>query len=311
MRANVIAPGRSTRRASARSPRPCPRLRARNRHPAHRLGTAADVAGIALFLASLPQHPADGDWRRCDEAAGTDRGHRWWLGDRRRGREATGSEGATVIVADIDEDDARRAVTIAGAGGMPSDLGRRHMRRVAAMFEAMSSSTSARRAGLAAVETLRRSSTRPTRPGADPRREPQGPFLCMKRRLGPMVNTGGGSVILLGSILGESALRAAAYCTSKGAPSTSRSRRHEPRPTRCASTSPPARVRRACSSRWCAGARPRCHPADGHGGAPMGRLGTKRTSSKDHVLDRRVVLHQRDHHHSMAAPPGAAECIHA
>jgi NAD(P)-dependent dehydrogenase (short-subunit alcohol dehydrogenase family) len=46
----------------------------------------------------------------------------------------------------------------------------------------------------------------------------KGPFLCMKYGIPPMIASGGGSVILLGSILGAIGSPGyAAYCASKGA----------------------------------------------------------------------------------------------
>ena len=46
----------------------------------------------------------------------------------------------------------------------------------------------------------------------------KGPFLCMKHAIPPMVKGGGGSVVLLGSVLGAiGAPGYAAYCASKGA----------------------------------------------------------------------------------------------
>jgi NAD(P)-dependent dehydrogenase (short-subunit alcohol dehydrogenase family) len=46
----------------------------------------------------------------------------------------------------------------------------------------------------------------------------KGPFLCMKHAIPPMIASGGGSVILLGSILGAIGSPSyAAYCASKGA----------------------------------------------------------------------------------------------
>jgi NAD(P)-dependent dehydrogenase (short-subunit alcohol dehydrogenase family) len=46
----------------------------------------------------------------------------------------------------------------------------------------------------------------------------KGPFLCMKQAIPAMVRTGGGSVVLMGSVLGSiGAPGYAAYCASKGA----------------------------------------------------------------------------------------------
>ena len=46
----------------------------------------------------------------------------------------------------------------------------------------------------------------------------KGPFLCMKHALGPIVAAGGGSIVLLGSVLGAIGSPGyAAYCASKGA----------------------------------------------------------------------------------------------
>src|SRR6185295_2357406 len=134
------------------------------------------------------------------------------------------AEGATVVVADIDEDGARDvAISIADAGGdaEPTAMDVTHEGEVAAMFEAIVEQHGRLDVLVcsAAVET--RASVIDTTDEAWRRIldvNLKGPFLCMKHGLGPMVNTGGGSVILLGSILGEIGSPGyAAYCTSKGA----------------------------------------------------------------------------------------------
>jgi NAD(P)-dependent dehydrogenase (short-subunit alcohol dehydrogenase family) len=134
------------------------------------------------------------------------------------------AEGAVVFVADIDEDAAELVTAeIADTGG---DAERAvvdvtHEGEVAAMFEEIVEQRG--RVDLlvcsAAVET--RASLLETT-DADWRRildvNLKGPFLCMKHGLPPMVATGGGAVVLLGSVLGAIGSPGyAAYCASKGA----------------------------------------------------------------------------------------------
>jgi NAD(P)-dependent dehydrogenase (short-subunit alcohol dehydrogenase family) len=134
------------------------------------------------------------------------------------------AEGATAIVADIDEDEARRvAIGIADAGGdaEPTVVDVTHEGEVAALFEAIVEQHGRLDVLVcsAAVET--RASVVDTTDAAwrhvlDVNLK--GPFLCMKHGLGPMVSSGGGSVILLGSVLGAIGSPGyAAYCASKGA----------------------------------------------------------------------------------------------
>jgi NAD(P)-dependent dehydrogenase (short-subunit alcohol dehydrogenase family) len=134
------------------------------------------------------------------------------------------AEGATVVVADIDEDDARRvAIAIADAGGdaEPTVVDVTHEGEVAAMFEAITEQHGRLDVLVcsAAVET--RASILETTDAAWRRVldvNLKGPFLCMKQGLPLMVGSGGGSVILLGSVLGAIGSPGyAAYCTSKGA----------------------------------------------------------------------------------------------
>jgi NAD(P)-dependent dehydrogenase (short-subunit alcohol dehydrogenase family) len=135
-----------------------------------------------------------------------------------------GAEGATVIVADIDEEDARRvAIAIADAGGdaEPTVLDVRYEGEVAALFEAIVEQHGRLDVLVcsAAVET--RASVVDTTDSAWRRVldvNLKGPFLCMKHGLPVMVASGGGSVVLLGSVLGAVGSPGyAAYCTSKGA----------------------------------------------------------------------------------------------
>jgi NAD(P)-dependent dehydrogenase (short-subunit alcohol dehydrogenase family) len=134
------------------------------------------------------------------------------------------AEGATVVVADINEDDARRvAVAIADAGGdaEPTVVDVTHEGEVAALFEAIVEQHGRLDVLVcsAAVET--RASLLDTTDEAWRRVldvNLKGPFLCMKHGLPTMASTGGGSVILLGSVLGAIGSPGyAAYCTSKGA----------------------------------------------------------------------------------------------
>ncbi|MGZ4689769.1 MAG: SDR family NAD(P)-dependent oxidoreductase [Acidimicrobiia bacterium] len=134
------------------------------------------------------------------------------------------SEGATVVVADIDEDDARVvADAIGDAGGEAEStvVDVTHEGEVAAMFEGIVEQHGRLDILIcsAAVET--RASVLDTTDEAWRRVldvNLKGPFLCMKHGLGPMISTGGGSVILLGSVLGAIGSPGyAAYCASKGA----------------------------------------------------------------------------------------------
>jgi NAD(P)-dependent dehydrogenase (short-subunit alcohol dehydrogenase family) len=134
------------------------------------------------------------------------------------------AEGATVIVADIDEDDARRvAIAIADAGGdaEPSMVDVTHEGEVAAMFEAIVEQHGRLDVLVCSAAVEIRATVIDTTDEAWRRVldvNLKGPFLSMKHGIGPMVSTGGGSVILLGSILGAIGSPGyAAYCASKGA----------------------------------------------------------------------------------------------
>lgn len=134
------------------------------------------------------------------------------------------AEGATVVVADIDEDDARRvAISIADAGGdaEPTVVDVTHEGEVAAMFEAIVEQHGRVDVLVCSAAVEVRASVVDTTDEAWRRVldvNLKGPFLCMKHGIGPMVGSGGGSVILLGSILGAIGSPGyAAYCASKGA----------------------------------------------------------------------------------------------
>jgi 3(or 17)beta-hydroxysteroid dehydrogenase len=134
------------------------------------------------------------------------------------------AERATVLVADIESDGALEVVDAIAEAGGDADFAVVDVANegeVAAMFEAIVEQHG--RVDVlvcsAAVET--RASVLDTTDDAwrhvlDVNLK--GPFLCMKHGLGPMIATGGGSVILLGSILGAIGSPGyAAYCASKGA----------------------------------------------------------------------------------------------
>jgi NAD(P)-dependent dehydrogenase (short-subunit alcohol dehydrogenase family) len=134
------------------------------------------------------------------------------------------AEGAHVVVADIDDERAERAaaaITDDGNDAESSIVDVAHEGEVAAMFEAIAEQHG--RLDLlvcsAAVET--RASVVDTtdemwRHVLDVNLK--GPFLCMKYGIPSMMASGGGSVVLLGSILGAIGSPGyAAYCTSKGA----------------------------------------------------------------------------------------------
>lgn len=133
-------------------------------------------------------------------------------------------EGATVVVADIDEEGAMTVadeITDSGGDAEPTVVDVTHEGEVAAMFEAVGEQHN--RLDIlvcsAAVE-IRASVTETT--DEDWRRvldvNLKGPFLAMKYGIPPMVASGGGSVVLLGSVLGAIGSPGyAAYCASKGA----------------------------------------------------------------------------------------------
>lgn len=134
------------------------------------------------------------------------------------------AEGAAVVVADIDEDDARRvAIAIADAGGdaEPSVVDVTHEGEVAAFFEAILEQHGRLDVLVCSAAVEIRATVIDTTDAAWRRVldvNLKGPFLCMKHGLGPMVSSDGGSVILLGSILGAIGSPGyAAYCASKGA----------------------------------------------------------------------------------------------
>lgn len=134
------------------------------------------------------------------------------------------SEGDRVVVADVDEQRAHEVARgVAGAGGHAEAavVDVTSEGEVAAMFDAV-----AERHGRldvlvcsAAVET--RSSVVDCSDEVWQRVidvNLKGPWLCMKHGIPLMASSGGGSVVLLGSVLGSIGARGyAAYCASKGA----------------------------------------------------------------------------------------------
>ena len=134
------------------------------------------------------------------------------------------ADGATVVVADIDEDGAGDvAISIADAGGdaEPTAMDVTHEGEVAAMFEAIAEQHGRLDVLVcsAAVET--RASVVDTTDAAWRQVldvNLKGPFLCMKHGIPLMAGGGGGAVVLLGSVLGAIGSPGyAAYCASKGA----------------------------------------------------------------------------------------------
>ena len=133
------------------------------------------------------------------------------------------AEGAHVVVADIDDERAERAaaaITDDGNDAESSIVDVAHEGEVAAMFEAIVEQHGR-------VDLLVCSAAAETRASAVDTTDEmwrhvldvnlKGPFLCMKYGIPPMIATGGGSVILLGSILGSIGSPGyAAYCASKG-----------------------------------------------------------------------------------------------
>ena len=134
------------------------------------------------------------------------------------------AEGAHVIVADIDDaaaEQVAREITDAGSDAESSVVDVTHEGEVAAMFEAIVEQHGR-------VDVLVCSAAVETRASAVETTDAmwrhvldvnlKGPVLCMKHGLPPMAATGGGSVVLLGSVLGAIGSPGyAAYCASKGA----------------------------------------------------------------------------------------------
>ncbi len=134
------------------------------------------------------------------------------------------AEGAHVVVADIDDGRADRvasAIADDGNDAESSIVDVAHEGEVAAMFEAIVEQHGR-------VDVLVCSAAVETRASVVDTTDEmwrqvldvnlKGPFLCMKYGIPPMIASGGGPVILLGSILGAIGSPGyAAYCTSKGA----------------------------------------------------------------------------------------------
>jgi NAD(P)-dependent dehydrogenase (short-subunit alcohol dehydrogenase family) len=132
--------------------------------------------------------------------------------------------GAFVVVADIEDERAElvaAAIADDGNDAESSIVDVAHEGEVAAMFEAIVEQHGR-------VDVLVCSAAVETRASVIDTTDEmwrhvidvnlKGPFLCMKYGIPPMVACGGGSVILLGSILGAIGSPGyAAYCTSKGA----------------------------------------------------------------------------------------------
>ena len=208
------------------------------------------------------------------------------------------AEGAHVVVADIDDERAERAaaaITDDGNDGEPSIVDVAHEGEVAAMFEAIAEQHG--RLDLlvcsAAVET--RASVVDTTD--DEWRHVldvnlKGPFLCMKYGIPPMIASGGGSVVLLGSILGAIGSPGyAAYCASKGALvnlAKQAAIEHAPDGVRVNVVSPSACETGPVPRDGLAGPGPRGDQADGrrpHADGPARHRGRRRRH--DHVPRRR------------------------
>jgi NAD(P)-dependent dehydrogenase (short-subunit alcohol dehydrogenase family) len=134
------------------------------------------------------------------------------------------AEGATVVVADIDEEGAMAVaeeITDGGGDAEPTVVDVTHEGEVAAMFEAVGEQHNRLDILVCSAAVEIRASVTETS-DEDWRRvldvNLKGPFLAMKYGIPPMVATGGGSVVLLGSVLGAIGSPGyAAYCVSKGA----------------------------------------------------------------------------------------------
>jgi NAD(P)-dependent dehydrogenase (short-subunit alcohol dehydrogenase family) len=128
------------------------------------------------------------------------------------------AEGATVVVADIDRDGAARVADELGAISLEADT--TNTNDVQRMVDVAAQQGPVRVLVLSPAIERRASvincSDDDWQQALDVNLK--GPFLCMKAAIPVMCNSGGGSVIALGSTLGQIvAPEYAAYCASKGA----------------------------------------------------------------------------------------------
>ena len=134
------------------------------------------------------------------------------------------AEGARVVVADVDEAGARRVADDLVADGASAEVAVAdvtHEHEVAPLFAGV-----AERHG--SLDVLVCSAAVETRAALADTTDDEwqrildvnlkGPFLCLKHAIPTMVRRGGGSAVLLGSVLGAiGSPNYAAYCASKGA----------------------------------------------------------------------------------------------
>jgi NAD(P)-dependent dehydrogenase (short-subunit alcohol dehydrogenase family) len=132
--------------------------------------------------------------------------------------------GDHVVVADVDEARAQQVadnIVATGRSAEASTLDVTSEGEVAAMFDALFE----RHARLDALVCSAAIETRSTIVDCDDAAwqrvidvNLKGPWLCMKHGIPPIAETGGGAVVLLGSVLGAIGAKGyAAYCASKGA----------------------------------------------------------------------------------------------
>jgi NAD(P)-dependent dehydrogenase (short-subunit alcohol dehydrogenase family) len=134
------------------------------------------------------------------------------------------SDGDRVVVADVDEPRAQQVADNLGAAGRVVDAMTVDVTsegEVAAMFDAIGER-------IGRLDALVCSAAVETRASVVESGDEQwqrvmdvnlkGPFLCMKHGIPMLARSGGGAVVLLGSVLGATAAPGyAAYCTSKAA----------------------------------------------------------------------------------------------
>ncbi len=134
------------------------------------------------------------------------------------------SEGAVVAVADVDEPGAQlvaASIVKAGDDAEPMMVDVTQEGEVAAMVDAVVERTGSLDILVCSAAVEVRASLEDTSDGDWQRVldvNLKGPFLCLKHGIPAMVRAGGGSAILLGSVLGAIGSPGyAAYCASKGA----------------------------------------------------------------------------------------------
>ena len=130
------------------------------------------------------------------------------------------SEGACVVLADLDGDGVHRLAAELGAAGIPAPTDVTRADQIETMVRTAEAAGGLHILVASAAVEVRAPLAETT--DDDWQRvldvNLKGPFLCMKHAIPAMVRSGGGSVVLLGSTLGAIGQPGyAAYCASKGA----------------------------------------------------------------------------------------------